>query len=142
MPEATSPSQKVSGSSQKPGNSCHPFLSNFIKYCLGYIKIAKNNSFRIQHKNAINLPKEFFNLNGLLNSDLDGAPGETIKLDTFYALDTRNIPADKKIEFEKQKSIATKIEDIYNKYRNYQYTKQTMLHFGYFTIELPPLQQE
>lgn len=112
-------------------------LTDYIKYCLGYIKLTRRKALSEQQKHSVAIPKEHFSLLGLLNGDLDGNVAEPILLNTFYALDPKNIPAERKEQYEQEKQLANKIEDIYNAYRNDQFTKQVILSFGYFEIELP-----
>src|SRR3989344_7473731 len=112
-------------------------LTNFIKYCLGYVKLTRERTVAAQQKYSVELPKEHFGLTGLLNGDTDGSTGELINLETFYSYDPKEVPKAKKEQYEKEKELANKIEDIYNKYRNDQFTKQIVFNFGYFEIELP-----
>ena len=112
-------------------------LANFIKYCLGYVKLTRERTVVAQQKYSVELPKEHFGLLGLLNGDIDGGIGELINLDTFYSYDPKEVPKSKKEQYEKEKELANKIEDIYNKYRNDQFTKQIVFNFGYFEIEIP-----
>lgn len=112
-------------------------LLNYIKYCLGYVRITREKTAVAQQKYSISLPTEYFDLVGLLNGDTDGNIGELIKLETFYKYDPKKVPSEEKENYEKEKSFANKIEDIYNKYQNDQFTKQTVLNFGYFEVELP-----
>lgn len=112
-------------------------LANFIKYCLGYVKLTRERTVAAQQKYSVELPKEHFGLVGLLNGDTDGSTGELINLDTFYSYDPKEVPKAKKEQYEKEKELANKVEDIYNKYRNDQFTKQIVFNFGYFEIELP-----
>jgi superfamily I DNA and/or RNA helicase/very-short-patch-repair endonuclease len=112
-------------------------LTNFIKYCLGYVKLTRERTIAAQQKYSINLPIEHFSLLGLLNGDTDGSIGELINLETFYSYDPKEVPKPKKEQYEKEKELANKIQDIYDKYRNDQFTKQIVLNFGYFEIEIP-----
>lgn len=112
-------------------------LSNYIKYCLGYVRITREKTAVSQQKYSINLPVEYFGLLGLLNGDTDGNLGELINLETFYKYDPKKVPKDEIEKYEEEKAVANKIEDIYNKYQNDQFTKQIVLNFGYFEIELP-----
>lgn len=112
-------------------------LQNFIKYCLGYIKITRERTALAQQKYSVDLPSEFFGLLGLLNGDSDEKMGELINLKTFYKYDPKGLPKDEIENYENEKALANKIEDIYNKHRNDQYTKQVILSFGYFEIEIP-----
>jgi very-short-patch-repair endonuclease len=112
-------------------------LSNFIKYCLGYVKITRQRTFVAQQKYSANLPKENFGLIGLLNGETDGSLAELINLDCFYSYDPNDVTEVNRENYEKEKALANKIEDIYNKHKNDQFTKQVILNFGYFEIEVP-----
>lgn len=112
-------------------------LQNFIKYCLGYVKITRERTTAAQQKYSVELPKEYFGLAGLLNGDTDGNLGELINLETFYAYDPKGVPEYKEKKYLAEKILANKIEEIYNKYRNDQFTKQIVFNFGYFEIEIP-----
>ena len=117
-------------------------LSNFIKYCLGYVKLTRERTVLAQHKYSVDLSKEYFGLAGLLNGETDGEIKEPIDLKIFYKYDPNEVPEGKKDEYDKQKELANKIEDIYNKCRNDQYTKQIILNFGYFEVEIPIEEKE
>lgn len=112
-------------------------LQGFIKYCLGYIKLTRERTVLAQQKYSVNLPTEYFGLLGLLNGDTDNKLGELIDLKTFYKYDPKDVPESEKSNYEKEKELANKVEDIYNKHRNDQYTKQIVLNFGYFEVEIP-----
>ncbi len=112
-------------------------LLNFIKYCLGYVKITRERTVLAQQKYSVNLPVELFELSGLLNGDTDGKIGELINLKTFYKYDPNDVPEEKADDYAKEKELTNKIHDIYSRYKNNQYTKQITLSFGYFEIEIP-----
>jgi len=112
-------------------------LVNFIKYCLGYVKITRDRATLSQQKFSANLPTDYIQLAALLNGDLDGKLGELINLATFYQYDPKDVPDEELENYEKEKVLANTIENIYNKYKNDQYTKQIFLNFGYFEIEIP-----
>ena len=112
-------------------------LANFIKYCLGYVKLTRERTAVAQQKYSIALPPEYFSLIGLLNGDTDGSIAEALKLDTFYKYDPSDVPEEELPQYEIEKEFATKIDGIYSKYRNDQFTKQIVLSFGYFEVELP-----
>jgi len=109
----------------------------YIKYCLGYVKLTRRRTFAAQHKFSAFLTKGYFNLVGLLNGDIDGSLGETVNLKIFYTLDPKELTQEQREQYQKQKNLADKIEDIYNKYRNDQFRKQIVFNFGYFEIEIP-----
>jgi very-short-patch-repair endonuclease len=112
-------------------------LSNYIKYCLGYIKLTRERTVAAQQKDSANLPKKHFGLEGLLNGDTDGNLGELVNLETFYSYDPKKVPEEKQDEYEKEKELANKLDNIYQKYQNDPFTKQIIFSFGYFEIELP-----
>lgn len=112
-------------------------LSNFIKYCLGYVKLTQQRSFISQQKYSLELPKEYFDLEGLLNGDLDGDLGEIVNLDLFYTLDPKDVKEEQEKQYKKEKGIANQVQEIYNKYKNDPFTKQIIFSFGYFEIEIP-----
>lgn len=112
-------------------------LSNFIKYCLGYVRLTRQRNFAIQQKYAVDLHKKYFGLQELLNGNTDGSLGEIINLETFYNLDPKEVTKENQKQYEEEKELANKIEEIYNKYRNDQFTKQIIFNFGYFEIEIP-----
>lgn len=112
-------------------------MLNFIKYCLGYVKLTRQRGFLAQQKYAVNLPQEYLGLQGLLNGGTDDSLGELINLETFYSYDPKKVPENKRGKYEQEKELANEIEEIYNKYRNDQFTKQIIFSFGYFEIEIP-----
>lgn len=112
-------------------------LNKFIKYCLGYVQLTRQRAFAVQQKSAVEFPKKYFTLQGLLNGVEDGELGEVIDLPLFYKLDPKEVKKDDKEEYERQKALAAKIEDVYNKFRNDPFTKQVVFSFGYFEIEIP-----
>ena len=112
-------------------------LANFIKYCLGYIKLTRQPSFLSQTKSAVKLPEYCFDLKELLESETNENIGKLINLETFYSFDPKNIPEEVRKRYNKEKTIAKKIDEIYNKGRNDPYTKQIVFSFGYYEIEVP-----
>lgn len=112
-------------------------LNNFIKYCLGYIKLTRQSSFIRQAKLSVELPDHFFNLRDLLESDVNNNTGKLINLETFYSFDPKEVTEETERQYNKEQSLAKKIEEIYNKGRNDPYTKQITFNFGYYEIEIP-----
>ncbi len=112
-------------------------LTNFINYCLGYVRLTRQRTFAVQQRLFVELSKEYFGLIGLLNGDLDGKAEELVNFETFYSLDPKDVTEENKEDYEQEKILAGKIEDIYNKYRNDQFRKQVVFNFGYFEVELP-----
>lgn len=117
-------------------------LSNFLKYCLGYIKLTRQRTFAAQQRSSAELPRAYFSLLGLLNGDIDGEVGEKVNLRTFYDLDPKQVTKKQQKKYEEEKAIAGKLERIYNEYRNNPFQKQIVFNFGYFEIELPVIELE
>ena len=117
-------------------------LADYIKYCHEYISLTRRRTLAVQQKHSIHLPEEYFSLLDLLNLDLDGRIEEPINLETFYSLDPKDVTEEKQKEYEREKVLANRIEEIYNKYRNDQFTKQIFLSFGYFETEIPVESEE
>jgi len=121
-------------------------LGNFIKYCLGYVKLTRQRGLAAQQKYAVNIPAEYCGLVGLLNGDTDGSLGELINLETFYSYDPKRVPEAEREKYEREKALANKIEDIYNKYRNDQFRKHAQVRLdthddalGMKTRDIQPL---
>lgn len=112
-------------------------LQNFIKYCLGYVKLTREKTAAAQLRHSLELPKEYFDIKGLLNGDTDGSLGEQIKLETFYSYDPKEVPKKEQEQYDTEKEIAIKVDEIYSKYKNDQFTKQIVFNFGFFELELP-----
>jgi superfamily I DNA and/or RNA helicase/very-short-patch-repair endonuclease len=108
---------------------------NFIKYCLGYLRLTRKRTFTSQHKFSVNLPHEYFSLINFLTQKAEDA-GEAIRLESFYGTDPKKVSKDTEPQYKHEKEIAKKLEDIYNEYRNEQFTKQIILKFGHVEIEL------
>jgi very-short-patch-repair endonuclease len=117
-------------------------LTRYIKYCLGYVRLTTQKALTLQQKYSIQLPKEYFNLSSLLNHNLDNKIGEPIKLEIFTSYDPKKVPKELKDSYENEKLLANKIEELYNKYKNDPYTKQIVLNFGYFYLEVPTEEDE
>jgi very-short-patch-repair endonuclease len=112
-------------------------LSNYIKYCLGYIRLTRQRTFLTQERGAVALAPQQFNLTGLLNLDLDGRVDEPVNLPTFSRYDPADVPAEEQAAYEAEQQTARQIETLYNQHRNNEFTRQVDLRFGYFEIELP-----
>src|SRR3989344_3890774 len=93
-------------------------LLNFIKYCLGYVKLTRERTVAAQQKYSIELAKDYFGLIGLLNGESDGNAGELINLETFYSYDPKQVPDIAKEQYDKEKNLAQKIDEIRSKYLN------------------------
>jgi very-short-patch-repair endonuclease len=112
-------------------------LSNFIKYCLGYIRLTRQKTIAAQQRHFVNLDNGCFDGMGLLARDLESTVGEPVRLETFYSHDPKQVPEELKEAYETEHALANKIEDIYNRHANDPFTKQVTVNFGYFELELP-----
>lgn len=111
-------------------------LSNYIRYCLGYIKLTTRSSFLSTQHDSLLLEETYFSLLGLLNGDADSETHEKIVLPTFATYAPLDVPEELKDAYKKEKLVAQSVEEVYNKYKNDQFTKQTVITFGYFSISL------
>lgn len=114
-------------------------LTNYLKYCLSYIRLTNRRFFRAQKDDSIPLEKIFFELRDFLRAeDHDAYLDQTLlNLKVFYNADPLTVSKDLQKEYDKQKKLANKIEDLYNRYKNDPYTKQLNLNFGHFEIQIP-----
>lgn len=116
-------------------------LSNFVKYCLGYIKLTKKNNRLSRAGDSLILSNKYVDLRRILSCDVEDVnitknDDCSIKFDVFYKYYPKEVPEEVLELYEKEKEIAQKIDELHNKYRNEQYTKQIVLQFGCFEIEL------
>ena len=112
-------------------------ISNLLKYCLSYIRLTSRRAYAVQDKFAVSLDKETFDLSALLASDVNESRSCCINLPVFYSVNPKELRPEMEKQYRKEKSIAEKIEEIHNKYKNDEFTKQINLNFGYYEIELP-----
>ncbi len=111
-------------------------LEKLLNYCLGYIKLINPSFSRYKvYTDPIDLsildPQFIFSLDPNENSTLN------LNMKEFYTLNPKELSEETEEEYLKQKTLATKLEEIKNKYKVDEYTKQVNLNFGYFKIEIP-----
>ena len=110
-------------------------LENFIKYCLGYISLI-NPAFSRYKVYTEPLDEDVLDPEFIYkasNGDNDILP---IVLKEFYELTPKELTEENEDAYLKQKELAKKIEEIRNKFRVNEYTKQITLNFGYFKVEV------
>jgi len=113
-------------------------LLNLIKYSLGYIRLTRSYTFLFtQRKLSVELPEKVFDLKQLLKNDVEETSRLLISLQTFYTIDPKKITLEIEEEYERERKLAEKLEEIYNTQRTDPYTKQVMLSFGHFEVEIP-----
>ena len=116
-------------------------LVNFVKYCLGYVKLTRKRSLVSRDNEFLKLSNKYLDLSQILfdldDENISSKASGLIHFDVFYKYYPKEVPDNKLAKYEKEKAIAQKIEDLCNKYRTDQYTKQILLQFGCFEIELP-----
>lgn len=111
-------------------------LKNLLQYCLGYVKLINPALSRYKiFTDPINAdfldPNSFFDLDLTTNSKL------LLNLKEFYDINPKDLDEDNRTIYEEQKTLATKLEEVKNKHKIDEYTKQINLNFGYFTVEVP-----
>jgi very-short-patch-repair endonuclease len=118
-------------------------LASYLKYCLGYVRMARTPGSLRGGLNTLELLPGQFQLLRLLDLDLDGSTSENIQLPLFESLDPKNVPPEQDREYDKERNIAKKLEQLRADARNATFTKQLKLRFGFFKISLPlnPVQE-
>jgi len=119
-------------------------LTNLLKYCLGYVRLTSRRSHLIQDKFAVSLDNDLFVLSDFLSRDSNDTQSNKfiINLQHFYSLTPKDITKENERQYNREKQIAEKLEEIYNKYKNDEFTKQINLNFGFYEIELPEIEAE
>lgn len=112
-------------------------LTSYLKYCLGYVRMSQTGRSAKSEATAQELGKDRLDLIKLLNADLDGSLSEPINLRLFSALDPKNVTPDQLRSYNEERKIARSLEQLGADSRNYTFTKQLELRFGYFKISLP-----
>lgn len=110
-------------------------IMNFIRYCQGYIKLV-NPSFSRFRVNSDAIDEKYLSTNLLYEIGEEEDTYE-INLEEFYKYDPKKVPEEAKQEYEAQKELAQQLEEIKNRFKISEYTKQTNLNFGYFKVEIP-----
>ena len=112
-------------------------LTSYLKYCLGYVRLSQSGGCVKSEATAQELGASRLDLIKLLNSDLDGALEEPIQLPLFTSLDPQKVPPEQLRAYNEERKIARSLEQLGADSRNYTFTKQLTLRFGYFKISLP-----
>jgi len=111
-------------------------LKNLLQYCLGYVKLINPALSRYKiFTDPIN--PDYLDSNSFFSLDLSSNSRLPLNLKEFYNINPKDLDEDNKAIYEEQKRLATKLEEIKNKHRIDEYTKQINLNFGYFTVEVP-----
>lgn len=110
-------------------------LKDLLSYCLGYIKLINPSLSRYKLSSGPitdYLNKEnFFHLNNANDNQI------LVDLKEFYELNPKELTEEQEEKYIEQKSVAVKLEEIKNKYKVDEYTKQINLNFGYFKVQIP-----
>lgn len=113
-----------------------PNISDLLKYCLGYIKLINPASIRFKLSTDA-LDETIFDTSFMFNLNPAEETSLLINLKEFYELNSKDVTQEVEATYLKQKSMAIKLEEIKNKYKVDEYTKQVTLNFGYFMVEVP-----
>jgi len=111
-------------------------VNDLIKYCQGYIKLVNPsvNRFKV-FTNPID--EKYLSPSILFSETEDESDTFEVNLSEFYQYEPKNLPDEVKEEYKKQKDLAQELEDIKNRFKISEYTKQINLNFGYFKVEIP-----
>jgi len=111
-------------------------ITDILKYCLGYIKLVNPSSSRSRIFTDP-LDSSIFNLDFMFITNPEEDENLLIDLKEFYELNPKDVTEENESTYLKQKSMAVKLEEIKNKYKVDEFTKQITLNFGYFKVEVP-----
>lgn len=111
-------------------------LNQYLRYCLGYLSITKPTGLKRTPALNIALPEKFFSLINLLNGDTDGSITEDVSLNLYYNTNPKDVLEEDEDEYLEQKNFAIKLDEIYNKFKNDSFTKESVLKFGLFNFDV------
>lgn len=120
----------------KNKTSSQPNISDLLKYCLGYIKLINPASARFKLFTDP-LDETIFNTSFMFDFNPAEETSLLINLKEFYEIYPKDVVEEVEAVWLKQKSMALRLEEIKNKYRVDEFTKQITLNFGYFKVEIP-----
>ncbi len=111
-------------------------LENLLKYCLGYIKLINP---ALSRNRILTEPIGVDLLNPSLIFELDPNTDNKLflNLKEFYEFTPKELTEETSNAYLNQKELATKLEEIKNKHKVDEYTKQVNLNFGYFKVLIP-----
>lgn len=113
-----------------------PNISDLLKYCLGYIKLINPAAARLKLFTDP-LDETIFDTSFMFNLNPAEETSLLINLKEFYEINPKDVTELVEATWLKQKSIALRLEEIKNKYKLDEFTKQVTLNFGYFKVEIP-----
>lgn len=117
-------------------NGSQTNISDLLKYCLGYIKLVNPSSARLKLFTDP-LDESIFDTSFMFNLNPAEETSLLINLKEFYEINPKDVTEEVETTWLKQKSIALRLEEIKNKYKVDEFTKQVTLNFGYFKVEIP-----
>lgn len=100
------------------------FLSNYIKYCLDYLRI-QNASLR--PVDYLDLEKSYFDVETYLST---AEPEAKIIFEILNKFTPENVPDELKEDYQKEKVLAQNIEKLISAQKNDEYTKEIIVRFG------------
>lgn len=120
----------------KNKNHSQSNITDLLKYCLGYIKLINPASARLKLFTDP-LDEPIFNTSFMFDLNPSEETNLLINLKEFYELNPKDVTEEIEVTYLKQKSLAIRLEEIKNKYKVDEFTKQITLNFGYFKVEIP-----
>lgn len=120
----------------KNKSSSQANISDLLKYCLGYIKLINPASARLKLFTDP-LDEAIFNTSFMFDLNPAEETSLLINLKEFYEINPKDVTEEIEATWLKQKSLAVRLEEIKNKYKVDEFTKQITLNFGYFKVEIP-----
>lgn len=120
----------------KDKNASQTKIKDLLKYCLGYIKLINPASARLKLFTDP-LDETIFNTSFMFDLNPAEETSLLINLKEFYEINPKDVTEEIEATWLKQKSLAVRLEEIKNKYKVDEFTKQITLNFGYFKVEIP-----
>ncbi len=118
--------------SESSDNEQKKFLSNYIKYCLGYLRIC-NASLR--PKEYISLNEKYLKIDDVLAFNADNNK-VNIKLEVLNKYTPKTVTEENQKDYEFEKDIALNIENLISAQKNQEFTKDIIVRFGEFSFNI------
>lgn len=113
----------------------HTNLRDLLNYSLGYIKLI-NPSFSRYRIFTETLTSDILDPTSIFSTEHQ-EDQILLHLNEFYELTPKELTEENREKYLAQKALAKKLEEIRNRYKIDEYTKQINLNFGYFNVEVP-----
>ncbi|MEI6478176.1 MAG: AAA domain-containing protein [bacterium] len=117
-------------------------LQNYLKYCLGYLRLTTRPILRRSQDSSVTLPGKYFSLERFLIEDDLVQEVDLPTFNEFSPLDLEKQSEEIRVAYEEEKKLAMSIEALHNKFKNDEFTKELKLNFGFYRVSLPQPENE